>query len=70
MLFWRHICSGTFSSNVKCMYTSVPGHTVDCCDFISGIWTDIVISYVNMNKLAYVAFEGHIWFRHIFGNNT
>ena len=25
----RHICSGAYASNVKCMYTSAPGHTAD-----------------------------------------
>ena len=30
----RHICSGSYASNVKCMFTSVPGHIIDCSDFI------------------------------------
>ena len=27
-------CSRAFASNVKCMYSSVPGHIVDCSEFI------------------------------------
>ena len=30
----RHICSGAYANNVKCMYTSAPGHIVDCSEFI------------------------------------
>ena len=30
----RDICSGTYGSNVKWMYTSASGHTVDCSEFI------------------------------------
>ena len=30
----RHICSGTYVSNVKCMYISAPGHIVNCIEFI------------------------------------
>ena len=28
------ICSGAYTSNVKCMYSSAPGHIVDCIGFI------------------------------------
>ena len=28
------ICSGTYTNNVESMYTSVPGHIVDCSEFI------------------------------------
>ena len=27
--FGRHICSGAYVNNVKCIYTSDCGHTVD-----------------------------------------
>ena len=30
----RCICFGASVSNVKCMYTSVPGHIVDCSEFM------------------------------------
>ena len=44
----RHICSGTYASNVKCMYTSPPVHIVHFNQFISGIYVNIVASYVHM----------------------
>ena len=56
-----HICSGACANNVKLMYISVPGHTVDCIGFIWGKYTDIVVSYV--------AFEGHINCCHIYVKN-
>ena len=30
MQWGMHICSGVYASNVKCMYTSVSDHSVDC----------------------------------------
>ena len=30
----RHICLATYASNVKCMYTNVLGHIIDCNEFI------------------------------------
>ena len=42
----RNICSREYASNVKCMYTSTPGHIVHCSEFISGIYTDIVVSHM------------------------
>ena len=38
----RHICSGTYTKDVKCMYTSAHSHIVDCIEFIWGKYTDIV----------------------------
>ena len=35
-----HICSGSYISNVKSMYTSAPGHTVDSIEFI---YIDLVL---------------------------
>ena len=29
----RHICSRTYANNVKCIYTSVPGHIADSNEF-------------------------------------
>ena len=29
-----HICAGAYANIVKCMYSSVPGHIVDCIEFI------------------------------------
>ena len=34
MQYGRLICSGTYVINVKCMYTSVPGHIVDWIEFV------------------------------------
>ena len=39
----RHICSWLYVSNVKCLYTSAPGHTVDCSEFIRGIYINRVV---------------------------
>ena len=41
----RHICSGAYVSNVKCMYTTSSGHIVDCSEYILGIYTQIVVLY-------------------------
>ena len=30
----RHICPGPYANNVKCIYTGVHGHIVDCNEFI------------------------------------
>ena len=30
----RHISSGAYASNVECLYSSAPGHIVDCIEFI------------------------------------
>ena len=30
----RYICSWAYASNVKYMYTRVPGHTVDCSELL------------------------------------
>ena len=42
----RPISSGAYANNVLCMYTSAPGHIIDCTELILGIYTDIVVSYV------------------------
>ena len=44
----RYICSGAYASNVECMYASASGHIFDFSEFISGIYTDIVVSHVHM----------------------
>ena len=67
-----YICSGAYANNMKCMYTRVPGHIVDCSGLIWGICTDIEMVYVDMNWLAcvaYVVFEGHISFCCVNDNN-
>ena len=63
-----HICSGAYANNVKCMYTSAPGH-VDSNEFLLGTYIDMVASYLHMKYLAYVAFERHICCWHIYGNS-
>ena len=42
----RHISLGAHVSNVKCIYTSAPGLIIDCIEFISAIYGDIVVSCV------------------------
>ena len=49
-----HICSGAYASNVESMDTSTLGHITVCMQFIKGIYTDIVVSYVYLMKLAYM----------------
>ena len=43
----RHICSGAYVSNVKCMHTSGPCNIVDYTEFIWGTYTDIFVSYMH-----------------------
>ena len=31
---WQADISEAYANNVKCMYTSAPGHIVDCSEFI------------------------------------
>ena len=38
----RHIFSGAFANNVKCMYTSVCGYTVHSSDFMRGIYSSVM----------------------------
>ena len=33
--YGRHICSWAYVNNVKCMYTSAPGNTVDSSEFVA-----------------------------------
>ena len=33
-----HSCSGTYASNISCMYTSATGHIPDCSGFIRGTY--------------------------------
>ena len=66
----RHICSGAYASNVKGIYSSACSHIMDCSEFIWDIYTDIVVIY--SHKVIgicgiYMAFEGHICCRHIYG---
>ena len=59
----RFICLGLHGRNVKCMYTSSPGHIIDCIKFIWGMYTDIVFSCAHELTGIYgisMAFEGHI----------
>ena len=47
--YGRHICSETYTTDVKYIYTSVSGHIVDYGELIWGLYTEIVASYVHMN---------------------
>ena len=31
---WQHFCTGAYSNNFKCMYTSAPGYIVENSEFI------------------------------------
>ena len=64
----RHICSGAYANNVKCMYTSVSSHIVDCSGSTRGMYTDIVVSCTHEKcgiHVVFVAFEGHITIWHV-----
>ena len=53
------------------MYTSACGYHVDCSEFISGIYTDIVDLYLHIKigiSSRYMVFEGHICCQHKYGN--
>ena len=62
---WEAYYAEAYANSVKCMYTSVPVHIVDCIGFIWGIYTDIVVScaheWIGIYSL-YVAFEGILVF--------
>ena len=40
----KHICFGTYVSNVKCMYTSTPGYMIDSFGFTWGKCSGILVS--------------------------
>ena len=66
----RHICSGADSYNVKCMYTSVFGHTVDCRKSYMAIhWHSCLLSAHKLISICglYVELEGHICCWHLYG---
>ena len=44
---------------IKYINITVPGHVVDCTGFITGIYTNIDVSYVYMKNLAHVAYMWH-----------
>ena len=44
----RHTCSVPYASIVEYMYTSVYGPIVDCIEFIWGIYTYIIVSYLHI----------------------
>ena len=57
----RHICSGTYASKARCMYTSASGHIIDCIEFMWSIYTDSCL--ICTNELIcicriYMALEG------------
>ena len=45
MQYGRYNCSEAYVSNVECVHTSVPGHIVDCSEFIWSIYNGIVVTY-------------------------
>ena len=55
---------------MKCMYTSDSGYIFEYSEFISGVYTDVVVTCKHMKWLAFVEFEGHIFcYWHIYGNS-
>ena len=70
---WQAYLYRVYASNVfVCMFTSAPGHIMDCTEFILGTYTDAVVS-MSVHKIIgicgiSVAFEGHICCWHIYGN--
>ena len=34
----KYICSGTYASNVECVYSSAPGCIVDCSEFMRHLY--------------------------------
>ena len=57
-----------YANDLNCMYTSACGDSVDCIEFIRSLYTEIVVSYLHKNKLAYVAYIWHL--RGIFDVST
>ena len=39
---------------MKCIYIRAPGHTVDCSEFIWGIYTDILFSYLHSGETSWL----------------
>ena len=72
MQYGMHICSGAYASNVKCMYTSLHSHFwLHWTQRRHIHWHRSVIcgcELIIMYSL-HVAFEGHISFCHVHGNN-
>ena len=62
-----HIHSEAYTNNVKCIYSSVTGHTIQCSWFICGKYSDKVVTYLHMNTLTYVAYMWHFRGLFIFG---
>ena len=59
--------TGSYVTNVKCVYTSAFSDIVDCIDLIWGIYTDIVVWYMQINKLVICGIEVHICCCQIYG---
>ena len=51
------------------MFTSAPHNIVDSSDIVSGIYIDILASYVHLNQLAYMKFKWNICCWHIYGDS-
>ena len=50
----RHICSGAFASNVKCMYSSAFGHTVDMHTNTNEYTPKCLASYMHTSIQTYI----------------
>ena len=61
MQFGRHICSGAYVNNVKCMYASAYGDIVYCIEFYEHIyWHSCLICAHELNGMCGIsmAFDG------------
>ena len=66
---WQAYLSGAYTNYVNCKHTSACGNIFDSGELIQGIYTDIVVWYLYMNYLAYVACKGHICSWYIYGSS-
>ena len=48
-VMWQAYLFREYANNVKCMYNSACGDSVDRSEFIWGLYTDIVTWYLHMN---------------------
>ena len=51
----RHICSGAYANNMKCIYTSVPGYIHICSEF-----TDMCNDVGSICRLQWICNGTHV----------
>ena len=65
----RHICSGAYANNMKCMYNMCfPGHNVGWSDFLGAIMTletlFIYLSNINATLIYRHYIHIRVWYLH------